>query len=268
MRPRQRWWLIGAGLAGVAVVGTVVSLATSSGRPAKSRSSPATTGRPVATTRPRPSPIVAKEIQAQAGAYVTAAWCQPLAEAAGKSLAVLERDVAATMSGYGALSLTGPLAPSLGQVKLQPAVAPSPGIDMATADAIVPAGLVVPSRLRLVTPWCYGAPQPVAPYMASASGGWDTVDFEVSYGLGGGSRTLWWHVWWQATLSFSHCGRLVCLQGRLPTTPLLYWAVPERAVRPSYVVPGPDGTWRLMWPPAREAAARHGNLSSGVGTKT
>ena len=217
---------------------------------------PATTAPGAATTSTTfagPTMRYADVASADAATYTSAVWCGPLKEASGRSLAALEDDV---NSGIGQLaSLSTPamaqaLAPSLGQVSASPTAEPSNLVDMATAAAIVPVS-ANPGLVRLHTAYCFAVLQPLTGYQVTAQGGTDVVDLEAAYSLTTGGHTIWWHLWWQPTLSYVGCGQSVCLNNwTAPGSQLLYWAVQQRSTTPEFVVPAPNGAWQLSYPPS------------------
>jgi hypothetical protein len=188
-----------------------------------------------------------------AAAYAADAWCNPLQNASGHSLAVLEHNVASGTDELTSLSspaMAQALAPSIGQVVPSPEARPTVVADLATASAIVPVG-ANPSTVVLHTTYCFSALQPLTGYQVTARGGVGNIDFETAYSLTTGGHTTWWHLWWQPTLSFAPCGQSVCLGNwRAPGTHVTYWAAEQASTTPQYVVPAPYGAWRLAYPPS------------------
>ena len=209
-----------------------------------------TTNPPVTVTTAGPGAVAQAETWEVA--YVADAWCGPLKAASGHDLAVLEADVAKSTGTLevagGTGSLVTALTPATGQISVHTTIAALHDIDLATADAIVPAGAAA-VKDRLTAVYCYGAPEPLTGFQV-ASGG--TIDFEVSYGLTTASgHTTWWHLWWQVAPQFGPCphGSGTCLATwDAPGAPVAFWAAPHRSVAPRYVVPGPESTWRLTTP--------------------
>ncbi len=184
--------------------------------------------------------------------YAADAWCTPLEEASGRSLAALEDDVAAGTGQLDALSspsMVQALAPSLGQVAPSSLASTTALADLATATAIVPVS-ADPAAVTLHTAYCFASVQPLTGYQVTAKGGSAGIDFEAAYSLGSGGHVSWWHLWWQTAVSFGSCGQSVCLANwKLPGKTVLYWAAQAPSTAPKYVVPGPDGTWQLSYPP-------------------
>jgi hypothetical protein len=194
----------------------------------------------------------ASTASADAATYALDAWCNPLQDASGRSLAVLEEDAA---SGTGQLApLSSPamaeaLGASLGQVAPSPLAKPTAYADLATATAIVPVG-ADPATVVLHTAYCYASPDPLTGYQVTAKGGAATVDFEVAYSLKSAGHVAWWHLWWQTAVGFGPCGRSICLDSwKPPGASVLYWAAPQRSTAPRYVVPV-EGGWDISYPPS------------------
>jgi hypothetical protein len=210
----------------------------------------------------------ASDASALALAYVTDAWCGPLRSASGHDLPTLEKDVSVStgelVAADGTSGLTSALSPAAGGVVPHPLVTLAYDPSLATADAVVPPGAQWQDA-KLVTEYCYGAAAPVTP-LGLYTG--DPVDFEVSYGIVGRGQATWWHVWWQTTLAFAPCpGGRACLSSwDADGAPVDLWAVEQRSVKPQYVVPGPESTWRLSAPPVTTATApvRHHVVGHGA----
>jgi len=224
--------------------------------PTSSVLSPTTTAPGGATARTAPAgPTTryADVASADAAAYAADAWCNPLMEASGHSLVALEDDAESGTGQLAPLStpaMTQALEPALGQVDVSPTARPSDLTDMATATAIVPVS-VNPGVVTLHTAYCVAAPQPLTGYQVTAQGGTDVVDMEAAYSLTTGGHVTRWHLWWQPTLSYTPCGQNVCLDNwMVPGSQLLYWAAQQRSSAPEFVVPAPDGAWRLSYPPS------------------
>lgn len=194
----------------------------------------------------------AAQAEGEEASYVVGAWCGPLEEASGDPLVVLEQDVArsvAEMGSAGTSSLASALSPVTGQVVPTTSVMLLHGVDLATADAIVPPGANL-AKAVLHTTYCVGAPGPLTGYQVT-HGGAGTIDFEAAYGISVGPKTTWWHLWWQVAPSFGPCanGTGTCLATwDASRSPVAYCAAQQRSTAPLYVVPGPGGTWRLTTP--------------------
>jgi hypothetical protein len=207
---------------------------------------------PVAPAVTAPFSDAAAQAQGAEASYVVGAWCGPLEEASGRPLAVLEQDVArstAEMEATGAPALAPSLHPATGQVEPEATVMLLYGVDLATADAIVPSGADL-AKAVLHTTYCTGAPGALTGYQV-AHAGTGSVDFEVAYGISVGPKTTWWHLWWQVAPGFGPCanGTGTCLATwDAPRAPVAYWGAQERSRSPQYVLAGPDGTWRLTAP--------------------
>ncbi len=211
-----------------------------------------TTAAPAKTVQAGPTTRYADIATSGAVTYTADAWCNPLEDASGRSLAALEDDVAAGTGQLDALSspsMVQALAPSLGQVALSPLARPTGLADLATATAIVPVS-ADPSTVTLRTAYCFAAVQPLTGYQVTAQGGSAVVDFEAAYSLSGGGHVSWWHLWWETAVTFGPCGQSVCLTNwKLPGKTVLYWASQAPSTAPKYVVPGLSGTWQLSYPP-------------------
>lgn len=205
------------------------------------------------TTAAGPTRRYADVASAVAATYTDAVWCGPLESSSGHSLAILESSINSGLDQLASLStptMIAALEPKAGQISASPTARPSKLIDMATAAAIVPVG-ANPSLITLHTAYCFAALQPLTGYQVTVKGGADVVDMETAYSLTTGGHTTWWHLWWQPTLSFVGCGQSVCLNDwTAPSSPLIYWAEPQRSTTPKFVVPAPNGAWQLSYPPS------------------
>jgi len=244
-----------------------------------------TTTLPVATTGVRPSTPTSTPYQhrrtppttgtfsvaaiaatnTEAG-YAEAAWCGPLQVASGHPLTTLLSAVAAQVGKLalqGAPGLVTTLSPVTGQVRLSPTVTVLHGVDLATADAIVPTSPAVQANSILHTTYCLAAPAPLTTYQAS-HGATGTVDFEVAYGITSKARTTWWHLWFQLSPGFAPCAaNVACIATwDASNAPVPYWAAQQRSTRPQYVIEGPLGTWELITPGEKLASPPHKGIRS------
>lgn len=259
----------------VVAAGAVGGVMASSGKAERVAAHPTTTvpaTRPVPTTAPAPDPPTsspstdpattapagptmryADEASADVASYAADAWCTPLQDASGRTLATLERDVAGGTEPLSSLSspaMADAVAPSLGQVTASPLARQTATVDLATATAVVPAS-VDPNNVVVRTAYCVAAPAPLTGYQVSAKGGAVNVDFEAAYSLADAGHVGWWHLWWSTSVDFGPCGQGVCMTGwKLPGASVSYWAVQERSASPKYVVPALDGAWDLSYPPS------------------
>jgi hypothetical protein len=194
-----------------------------------------------------------KTASAEASAYASDAWCGPLQDASGKTLAALETDVASGVNQLSSMSspaMVNALSPSLGQVAPSPLERPTATVDLATATAIVPVN-ADPVAVTLRTDYCFAAVQPLTGYQVTARGGSAVVDFEAAYTLDNGGHVSWRHLWWQTAIGFGPCGQNVCLSDwKAPGASVLYWVAQAPSTAPKYVVPGLDGAWQLSYPPS------------------
>ena len=241
--------VVAMAVVGVLEIGGHAGHKVSPATPPTSTSGP-TTSYPVA---PAPTMRYADVAMSDAAAYAADAWCNPLQDASGHSLEALENDVTSSteeLAGSSTPAMAQALAPALGQVVPSPEARSAALIDLATASAIVPVG-VNPSAVVLHTAYCYSALQPLTGYQVTAQGGVDDIDLEAACSLTTEGHTTWWHLWWQPTLSFGPCGQSVCLSNwETSGTHVTYWAAEQRSTTPQYVVPAPDGAWRLSYPPS------------------
>jgi|GEM_PF-2887133 hypothetical protein len=226
-------------------------------KPATPSTAPPTSNRATTTTVAAPTMRYAKAAMAEAAEYALDAWCSPLEQASGHSLFTLKmvdvpKDIQglSSVSTYAMMQTMAAAQPS--QVSAHP-VEQTILTGLVTAVAIVPVSVSspLPGALTLHTSYCEAAPQPLTGYQMTANGGDEPVDMEVAYSLTYGKHVTWWHLWWQPTLQFTPCGETVCLNNwTANTTGFPYWAVNERSTQPEFVVPGPDGSWQLSYPPS------------------